>query len=144
MAARTESVVLRFVLLTLVLLPCSTALSASKTASGEFSPHCDGASFYLSNVDGLSPKQKLILKMYHYALPWWVYRPQKVWEDVDGEICGSRGKCESVTHARIWLDKGNASDSHVSGKYEVEFNSKHLAGQFFTKYLEEDERYRCE
>jgi hypothetical protein len=143
MATRTESVVPQFVLLALVLLPCSTALSASKGASGRFSPHCDGASFYLSNVDGLPPNQRLILNMRHYALPWWVYRPQEVWEDVYAEICGSRGKCESAKHARIWLDKANPSDRRVSGKYEVDFSSQNLAGQFLTKYRA-DKHYICE
>jgi len=42
---------------------------------------------YLSNVDGLPSEQKLNLNMRHYALPWWNYRPQEVWEDVHAERC---------------------------------------------------------
>jgi len=76
--------------------------------------------------------------MYHYALPWWNYRPQEVWEDVSAERCFSTGKCEAATHARIWLDKGDAKDKHVSGKYDVDFGGQHLEGKFLVKYRKQD------
>jgi hypothetical protein len=116
---------------------------AASNASGRFSPHCDGASFYLSQVDGLSGAQKLILNMSHYALSWWIYRPQEVWEDVHAARCTSAGQCEAATHARIWLDKGKPDDKRVSGKYEVDFGGQHLEGKFLVKYRK-DKTWRCE
>jgi len=107
-------------------------------------PHRDGASFYFSNVDGLSSGQELTLNLRHYALSWWNYRPQEVWEDVYAERCISAGKCEAATHARIWLDKGNPNDKRVSGKYEVDFGGQHLAGQFVVKYRKEKSVWLCE
>jgi len=113
-------------------------LWAAQNASGLFSPLCDGASFYLSKVDGRRPGQKLNLRMYHYALPWWNYRSREVWEDVYAERCFSTGKCETAAHARIWLDKGDPEDKRVSGKYEVDFARQHLEGKFFVKYRKQD------
>lgn len=134
---------LRLALPALLLHAWCTSLLAGQPASGRFSPHCDGASFYLSKADGLSPKQNLILNIRHYALPWFVYRPQEMWEDVHAERCDSEGKCESATHSRIWLDKGNPGDKRVSGKYEVDFGTQHLEGQFLTKYRR-DRNWICE
>src|SRR5438552_9797306 len=122
-----------------LLLQVSPSMSlAAHNASGLFSPLCDGALFYLSKVDGLPPGQKLNLRMYHHALPWWNYRPQEVWEDVYAERCLSPGKCETATHARIWLDKGDPKDKRVSGKYEVDFGGQHLEGKFLVKYRKQD------
>jgi hypothetical protein len=102
------------------------------------------ASFYLSKVDGLSSEQQLILNMRHYALSWWNYRPQEVWEDVYAERCLSAGKCQSATHARIWLSKGGSRDKRVSGKYEVDFGGQHLSEKFLVKYRKERAAYICE
>jgi len=76
--------------------------------------------------------------MRHYALSWWNYRPQEVWEDVYAERWFSDGKCEAATHARIWLDKGDAKDKRVSGKYDVDFGGQHLEGKFLVKYRKQD------
>jgi hypothetical protein len=114
----TQSVLLllQLVFLALLLQVCPATLLAAKNASGWFSPHCDGASFYFSKVDGLSSEQNLNLNMRHYALSWWNYRPREVWEDVYAERCVSAGKCEAATRARIWLGKGAPNDKRVSGK----------------------------
>ncbi len=125
---------LPLVLLALLLQVYPSALLAAQNASGWFSPHCDGASFYLSRVDGLPSGQKLNLTMRHYGLSWWNYHPQEVWDDVYAERCFSAGKCEAATHARIWLDKGDARDKRVSGKYDVDFGGQHLEGKFLAKY----------
>jgi hypothetical protein len=135
---------LDLVFLALAFQPCSLASSAAKAASGWFSPHCDGASFYMSKVDGLLSGQKLIMTIRHYALSWWNYRPQEVWEDVSAERCLPDGKCELATHARIWLDKGKPDDKHVSGKYDVDFGGQHLEGKFLVKYRKEKTAWLCE
>jgi len=57
-------------------------LLAANSASGWFSPHCDGASFFLIKVDGLPAAQQLNMTMRQYALPWCPSRPQALWEDV--------------------------------------------------------------
>jgi hypothetical protein len=128
--------------LALLLQPCPSTLLAASDASARFSPHCDGASFYLSKVDGLSSEQTLNLNMRH-NLSWWIYRPQEVWEDVYAERCTSAGQCEAATRARIWLDKGKPNDKRVSGKYEVEFGGQHLTGKFLVEYRK-DKTWRCE
>jgi hypothetical protein len=69
-----------------------SALLAANKATGWFSPHCDGASFFLVNVEGLPREQKLNMTMRHYALSWEAYRPQETWEPVHAERCFSDGK----------------------------------------------------
>jgi len=136
--------VLQLVFVAIVVQACPSTLLAAQDASGWFSPHCDGASFYLSKVNGLSSEQELILNMRHYALSWWSYRPQEVWEDVHAEQCISAGKCQAATHARIWLSKGNPSDKRVSGEYEADFGGQHLSGKFLVKYRKEKTASICE
>jgi len=142
--ARPKAVLLQLVFLALVLQSYSSALLAAKVASGRFSPHSDGASFYLSKVDGLAPGQKLIMTIRHFALPWSSYRPQEIWEDASTEQCSPDGKCESATNARVWLDKGKPNDKHVSGRYDVNFGGQHLEGGFLVKYRKEKPLWLCE
>jgi hypothetical protein len=52
---------------------------------------------------------------------------------VYAERCFSAGKCETATHARIWLNKGDPEDKRVSGKYEVDCGGQHLEGKFVVK-----------
>jgi hypothetical protein len=142
--AHLMTVLLKLGFLALVLQCCSLTLLAAKAASGWFSPHCDGASFYLSKVDGLPAGQKLILTVRQYALSWWNCSPREVWEDVSAERCFSGGKCELAAHARIWLDKGNPTDKRVSGKYDANFAGQHLEGSFLVKYRKENAAWLCE
>src|SRR6267142_4523349 len=127
-----------FILLVVLFQLYPSTLLATKVASGWFSPHCDGASFFLTKVDGLPTGQKLNMTMRHYALSWWVYRPQEVWEDVSTERCVSAGKCEAATHARIWLDTVGPNDKRVSGRYDVDVGGQHLEGTFLVKYRKQD------
>lgn len=143
MHTNPTSLVLQLVCVAVLLQACPSTLLAAKDASGWFSPHCDGASFYLSKVDGLSSAQKLTMNMRHYNLSWWTYRPQEAWEEVYAERCESAGKCDAATRARIWLDKGEPKDKFVSGKYEVDFGKQHLAGKFLVKYRN-DKTWLCE
>jgi hypothetical protein len=128
-----------------VLVPLVSAVSvAADKASGWFSPRCDGASFYLSNVAGLSSRQTLILNLRQYNLSWWIYRPQETWTDVYAEQCTLKEKCEPANGARIWLDRIGPSDKRTSGKYEVNFGNRHLAGEFAVKYRKEKNVSICE
>lgn len=142
MTATTHSVSFRFVLMLLMVNTCVADLFAAKHASGRFSPHCDGASFFLSQVHGLSGDEELRLNL-RQNFNWSVYRPEEVWADVYAARCPRNEKCEEATHARIWLEKTNPNDKHVSGKYEVDFGAKHLEGPFRAKYRE-DKNYICE
>jgi hypothetical protein len=121
---------------------CSPGALAAN-ASGRFSPHCDGASFYLSKVDGLPIGQTLVLNIRQFNMSWWTYRPQEVWTDVYAARCSPARKCEVASHARVWLNKVGPKDKHASGKYEVEFGGQHLAGEFSVKY-HNDKTWICE
>ena len=115
MTTVTQSVFLRFSLVVLMLQTCAANLSAARYASGRFSPHCDGASFYLSNVDGLSGEEEVRLNL-RQSFDWSMYRSEEVWAEVYAARCPHIGNCESATHARIWLEKTTPKDKHVSGK----------------------------
>jgi hypothetical protein len=67
MNTRAALLFLQPAFLALLLQACPSNLLAGGNASGRFSPHCDGASFYLTKVDGLSSQQKLNLNV-RYAL----------------------------------------------------------------------------
>lgn len=136
-----HSVFLRFALVVLLLQTCPAALSAAD-ASGTFLPRCDGASFLLLKVNGLSRDEELRLNL-RQNFDWSIYRPEEVWADVYAARCPHVGKCESATHARIWLEKTTPQAKHVSGKYEVDFGGKHLTGQFRATYRK-DKNYICE
>lgn len=140
--ALTHSVSFRFALVLLLVHTCVSDLYAAKHTSGTFSPHCDGASFYLSHVDGLLAGEELRLNL-RQNFNWSMYRPEQAWVDVYGARCPRLGKCEPATRARIWLEKTNRNDKHVSGKYQVDFGAKHLEGSFRAKYRE-DKNYICE
>jgi hypothetical protein len=135
---------LHLVFLDLLFQTYQSTLSAAQNATGWFSPQCDGASLYLSKVNGLPPGQKLNLMMIHNGLSWEIRRLHEgdFWEDVYAERCFSAGKCEAATHAKIWLDKGKAKDKHVSGRYDVYIGGQHFEGQFLLKYRKQDSR--CE
>jgi hypothetical protein len=131
---------LQLVFLDLLFQIYPSTLSAAQNATGWFSPPCDGASFYLSKINGLPPGQKLNLMMRHNGLSWDIRRLQEgsFWEDVHAERCFSAGNCEPATRARIWLDKGKAKDKRVSGKYDIYFGAEHLEGQFLLRYRKQD------
>lgn len=117
-------------------------IGAATNASGIFSPHCDGASFFLSKLNGLSGDEELRLDL-RQNFDWSTFRPEEVWADVYAARCPHVGECESATHARIWLEKTTPQAKHVSGKYEVDFGAEHLTGRFHAKYRR-DKNYICE
>ena len=61
------------------------------------------------------------------------YVPREVWKDVSvyRNGCVADGKCEVLTHGKVWLDKELTPDSRrIAGKYEIELGGQHLHGQF--------------
>jgi hypothetical protein len=94
MPTRLASFVVQLALVAVLLQACPLTLLAAKAASGRFSPHCDGAGFYLSKIDGLPSEQKINLNLrQHFS--WWNYHPQ-----------GSLGRCicgtmRPYSHGRI-------------------------------------------
>ena len=116
-----------------------STLSAAQNATGWFSPLCDGASFYLTKVNGLPPGQRLNLRIPQNGLSWENRGDlREVWEEVHAERCFSAANCEAATHARVWLDKGKARDKRVSGRYDIYFGEEHLEGRFLLKYRKQD------
>lgn len=66
------------------------------------------------------------------------YFGQEKWSDIyvlrDG--CVPAGNCESVADGRVWIDATDEQDTqpkHISGKYEINLNGKHLEGTFLAK-----------
>jgi len=131
-----------FLLTLLFLLHDTTSVASDKVTHGWFEPHCDGASFYLSKVEGLSVKQMLILNLRQH-LPWWDYQPDETWKDVYAEQCSPDQKCKEAAHARLWLDNVGANHKRISGKYEVDFQGKHLEGKFLLKYRKSKPLWVC-
>ena len=117
----------------------------TSSASGWFTPHCDGAAFHLARVDGLSSDDILNLTLrQEQPLTWWVYRPEEAWTWLYAERCTPSGQCEEATRARIWLNKCAPDAKRVSGKYGVDFGERHLAGTFRVKYRKEKQLWTCE
>jgi hypothetical protein len=62
-----------------------------------------------------------------------LYVPKEEWKgaNVYRHGCIADGKCEILAPGTVWLDDELTRDSRrVVGKYEIEFNGKHLRGQF--------------
>lgn len=113
--------------------------SSTHNATGRFEVYCDGVGFFLANIDGAPAPGKLLLFLYT-GFPGIVYVPKETWKEVyvyrDG--CIADGKCEVLAHGTIWLDNEDLSPAeadakHISGKYEIELNGRHLHGQFAAK-----------
>jgi hypothetical protein len=127
-----------------VLQLCPSVMLAAKPASGRYTPHCQGAFFFLTKVDGLGSQQTLNLYSFARGLSFTWQAAQEAWEDVTAERCTASGSCEQATRAKIWLDRSNPSDKQVSGKYDVTFQGQHLEGKFRVKYLKEKGAWICE
>ena len=102
-----------------------------------FVPECDGVSFHLTKVDGLSARQELVLRVYGGLADWWIYLPENDWKDVGGFVCSTDHKCERATNARIWTAKILPDSKRVTGKYDLDFAGQHLRGEFVAKLRRE-------
>ncbi len=112
------------------------ALPSVATATGHFEVYCDGVGIFLAKIDSAA-SGKLVL----FSLLGTIggrYLGQGKWSDIyvfrDG--CVPDGKCESIANGRVWIDttdKQDAQPKHISGKYEINLNGKHLEGAFLAK-----------
>ena len=142
MLARTGGPSSLMFLLLLMLQIFSFPTSAAD-AIGHFERYCDGAWFYLSNVDGLPASNKLVL-FFRVAPPGLALTQGSWWTQVYAKRCSSDDKCEDATSARMWLDKGASVAKRISGKYEADFNAELLRGQFFAKERKPTQKRVCE
>lgn len=101
-----------------------------------FTVDCNaGVTFHLVGIEGLQPKQELVLISQGGApIDWRVYLPEKAWKDVVGQRCSGIGKCETATSARIRIESEDAKGKSVSGRYEVGSGEQHFQGQFVAKF----------
>ena len=117
--ARTpRTALLALVFSVLLVQICPLKLVAANRASGWFSPHCDGASFFLTKVDSLPAGQKP-----NMAMP---LRPPLVELPPAGglgrRLCGTvllSSKMRASRARKNLVDEGDAKDKRVSGKYDV-------------------------
>jgi hypothetical protein len=76
------------------------------------------------------------------------FTPEQMWSDVlvVGEGCSASGtgECESRGFGKIWLDEGATDSKRISGKYEVDFNGKHVKGEFTAKKRKPSATRICE
>jgi hypothetical protein len=120
----------------LLLAVFQTAKSA-QNASGHFEVYCDGFGFFLEKVDGAPVPGKVLLFLYTgFPGVQYAYESMQNWSDVivyrNG--CIADGGCEILARGKVRLDNEATVDARrVSGKYEIEFNGKHLSGQFAAK-----------
>jgi hypothetical protein len=115
--------------LSLVVVPTATS---SQDATGHFEVYCDGVGFFLAKVDGAPAPRKLLLFLYT-GFPGITAVPKEEWKDVSvyRNGCAADGKCEVLTHGKVWLDNELTWDSRrVSGKYEIELSGQYLQGRF--------------
>jgi hypothetical protein len=130
-------------LLLLVLFLGADPLNAAKNRTS-FMLECNGSvTFHVVGVDGLQPKQELVLSSQGGGpIDWRVYLPEKAWKEVFGERCSGVGKCEIATSARIWIENEDANRKLVSGRYEVGFGEQHFQGQFVAEFKKH--KFVCE
>ncbi len=111
------------------------------TPTGHFEVYCDGVGIFLAKIDGAPAPGKLVLFSPTSFPPGTFggrYFEQGKWSDIyvyrDG--CVPDGKCESIADGKVWIDATDKQDTqpkHISGKYEINLNGKHLKGTFLAK-----------
>ncbi|HEU5413562.1 MAG TPA: hypothetical protein VFW31_07385 [Candidatus Angelobacter sp.] len=132
-----------YLLLSVLMLFISPLVSPQSVATGHFEVYCDGVGIFLARIDGVPAPGKLVL----FSVvgfppgPTGSYIGQGQWSKIyvfpDG--CVPDGKCKSIASGRVWIDgqdaqgNQNTPPTHISGKYEIKLNSKHLEGAFVAK-----------
>jgi hypothetical protein len=132
-------------LVLILLFSGAGSLNASEKRCS-FTPECDGGvTFHLVGVDGLKPKEELVLMSQGGGpVDWRVYLPEKAWKEVVVERCSGPRKCEMATNAKIWIEDEHTNEKSVSGRYEVAFGEQHLQGQFLTTFAKHKPTIYCE
>jgi hypothetical protein len=140
----------RYIFLVLVLLLASDLLPAASgvTTGGQYEVYCDGVGLFLANIDDVPAPGKFVLFSYLDFPPGTIggrYLGQGKWSEVlvYRHGCVPDGKCDTIAHGKVWIDVWDSSDprqmppKHISGKYEIDLNGKHLQGTFVA-----EERFR--
>ena len=132
-----------YVFLGLIVLFVTPLLSPASVgvATGHFEVYCDRVGIFLAKIDGVPAPGKLVLFSPVNFPPGPIgsdYFGKGKWSDIyvfrDG--CVPDGKCESIADGRVWIDALPMQDTvpkHISGKYEINLNGKHLDGTFLAK-----------
>ena len=132
-----------YLLLSVLMLFIPPLLSPESVATGHFEVYCDGVGIFLARIDSAPAPGKLVLFFVVGFPPGTAgsYIGQGQWSKIyvfpDG--CVPDGKCKSIASGRVWIDAQDAQDNrdtpptHISGKYEIKLNSKHLEGAFVAK-----------
>jgi hypothetical protein len=120
------------VFVTTLLSPASVA-----TATGHFEVYCDGVGIFLAKIDGAPAPGKLVLFSEMNTIGG-RYFGQGRWSEtyVFRDGCVPDGKCKSIANGRVLIDALDTQDTppkHMSGKYEINLNGKHLEGTFLAK-----------
>ena len=130
-------------LLSVLMLFISPLVSPQSVATGHFEVYCDGVGIFLARIDGVPAPGKLVL----FSVvgfppgPTGSYIGQGQWSKiyVFPAGCVPDGKCKSIASGRVWIDgqdaqgNQNTPPTHISGKYEIKLNGKHLEGAFLAK-----------
>jgi hypothetical protein len=128
--------------LSLIMLLVTPSLSRASvaTSTGHFEVYCDGVGIFPSKIDGAPASGKLVLFSRVDFPPGIIgsYIGQGQWFNVyvDRDGCVPDGKCESIAEGRVWIDTTDKQDTlpkHISGKYEINLNGKHLEGTFVAR-----------
>ena len=125
----------------LILLSVQPPLAPGPPSSGHFEVYCDGVGIFLNQIDSAPAPEKLVL-FSQVAFPpgtdGGLLLGQGNWSEtyVFPDGCVPDGKCKSIGKGKIWIntwDPDDAPPKHLSGKYELKLNGKHLEGSFLVE-----------
>jgi hypothetical protein len=123
-----------------VLLNGVLSAAPEHNATGQYEIYCDGVGLFLRDIEG-APAPRMFLLFSYLGFPGGTFAGRYIgegkWSNVsvfrDG--CLPDGKCEEIAKGKVWIDEWDKSTTdqapnHISGKYEIELNGKHLEGKF--------------
>lgn len=111
--------------------------------TGWFDETCNSTTIHIDRVDGRCKGSELVLQLARYG-PLSLYTTGKDWWSVQGSRCSHVNVCEQATRARIWLDAEQGKLKQLSGKYELDFGTEHLEGEFVVKFPRHKRPVNCE
>ena len=134
-----------FIAVAMVLL-IGSATSFAADAKGWYDSCCDITEFHFTRFPGRAgqSEEELRVSLFRGRLPL-VEVPNTWWGTigkVTGRTCDHGGNCEEAIKADLqvlWVTK-----NRVSGRYVVDFNKRHLEGQFNVKYRQRRPVCICE
>jgi hypothetical protein len=128
----------------------SPLLSPASVATGHYVLYCDAVGISLAKIDGAPVPGKFVL-FFEVSFPPGTVGGQIMgrgeWSHVyvlrDG--CVPAYRCESIAEGKVWIDAPDTQHlppKHISGKYEIDLNGKHLEGTFLAKRKSEERPLR--